>query len=185
MTQSCFLGWFKSCYTTDFSSQGRSHSVTLLPLHHSRMAFTKRLHVLVCVCLGIFSHPNVLQRAPHFTCYPRQENSKQSGQGLHNLTPPLLTEPVLSKRRTWPAVPDMQHFSGLKSNQRAKLQLGTALPVESGRSCLSKHHSEKVHSLLEPLQLIHSPIIAQWQSSQIRHAENWDFQFSVTCLSHL
>lgn len=60
MTRSCFLGWSERCYRTDFSSQGSFHTVAQLPLHHSKMTFTKWLHILACVCLGFSGHSNML-----------------------------------------------------------------------------------------------------------------------------
>lgn len=78
-----------------------------------------------------------------------------------------------------------QHYLGLKPAR--ELGWSWELPSQWWQAVSASPNTipRKVHSLLEPIQLKHSPIIAQWQFSQFRHADSWDNQFSVTCFSYL
>lgn len=143
MTRSCFLGWLERYYTTDFSSQGSFHSVPQPALHHSKMRFTKWLHILACVCLGFSSHSNTL--LGRTLCQLPKAGKLCTVSSRFTQSNPLShCKACLGQTQELPmAVPDTQYYLELKRNQRAKLKLGTSLPVMPRRSCLYTSHVSK------------------------------------------
>lgn len=169
MTQSCSLGWFKSCCTTDFSSPGSSHTVTQLPLHHSRMTFTKWLHVLVCVCLGTFSHPKMLQRGP-------LHQVPEAGK-FHAVRSRFTQSDTSSPYRACPE--QTQDLASITQNYKATRGMSWSWELPSQWwSCLSRHHSWKATFITwantaEAFSSYCPEFTGHMCMSQFRHAESW------------